>query len=353
MTKPIGWAIIGSGTIARSFAAALKSATGARLVAVMSREIARAEAFAAAAGDAGTRGVASLDALLAMPGIDIVYIATPNHLHASQTIACLEADKAVLCEKPLATTADEARAIAAAAQTSGRFCMEAMWTLCLPALTKLRALIGEGRIGRITQISGGLSYRQSAKAEPGSGALLDLGVYPLAVTLSLLGAPQQARAVLRHGPSGEDVQAAMALAWEGASAALSCGSEAQGPNDLTITGEQGIIRLHGPMLSPALITLTQHASAANAANASRVVDTPILAPILPTGTSTRAAIQQMLRPYRPGRTRVMPAPYRGNGLIHEIEEAMACLRAGKRQSDLVPLSLSVSVIETIARLKQA
>ncbi|MGL4729393.1 MAG: Gfo/Idh/MocA family protein [Bosea sp. (in: a-proteobacteria)] len=343
MTKSIGWAIIGSGKIARGFAAALKSASDARLVAVMSREPARAAAFAAAAGDAGIIGVTSLEVLLATPGIDIVYIATPNHLHARQAIACLEAGKAVLCEKPLATNADDARAIAEAAEKSGRFCMEAMWTLCLPALAKLRMLIDEGRIGRITQISGGLSYRQSSEPEAGGGALLDLGVYPLAVTLSLLGAPKQAKAVLRHAPSGVDVQAAVALAWEGASAALSCGFEAQGPNDLTITGETGIIRLHGPMLSPALISLTPHRGGAPAPAVNE-------APIVPAGNSTRAALQQMLRPFRPGRTKLFPVPYRGNGLIHEIEEAMACMRAGKSQSELVPLSLSISVQETIERL---
>jgi predicted dehydrogenase len=349
--SPIGWAIIGTGSAARSFAAALKSARGARLVAILSRDEGRARRFAAVAGDGGASGVASLDALLSTPGIDIVYIATPNHLHAGQAVACLEAGKAVLCEKPLAVSAQEVRAIIAAAETSGRFCMEGLWTLCLPALAQLRRLVAEGQIGRITQITGAVSYpspdsgHRDLAAEMGGGSLCDLGVYPLAVAVSLLGPPLEAKAVLRLGPSGADIQAAMAMMWEGATAALSSGFAAEGPNELTITGEAGTLRLHGPLPMPALVSVTPRPALKVAA--AEAGDGPLAA----AGLSRLAAIRQMLRPFRPGRTRLHPAPYRGNGLIHEIDEAMACLRAGQRESGIVPLSLSLAVAETLERLR--
>jgi predicted dehydrogenase len=201
-------------------------------------------------------------------------------------------------------------------------------------------LIDEGRIGAIRQISGGVSY---SRAMPG-GALHDLGVYPISIAQALLGPPLEAKAVLRRGVNGEDIAAAISLAWEGASASLHCGHDAEGPNELTITGERGVIRLAAPMISPALVTLMpRQAQAAVIAGAA--------GPVIATGVSTGQAWKQMLRPLKPGRTKLFPAPYRGNGLIHEIEEAERCLRAGGRQSPLVPLSLSLGVQETMERLK--
>jgi predicted dehydrogenase len=339
MTGPTGWAILGSGAMARQFAAALKSSPGSRLIAVRSRDAARAENFAREAGDSATRGFTELPALIAEPAVDIVYIATPNHLHAREAIACMEAGMAVLIEKPIATSLEDARAIAEASASTGRFCMEAMWTLCLPALAKARALIDEGRIGAIRHIIGGVSY---AGAKPG-GALHDLGVYPVSIAQSLLGPAVEAKAVFRRAADGEDIAAAISLAWEGASASLHCGHDAEGPNELTITGEKGVIRLAAPMISPALVTLTPRHAPPTATGEA--------APVLAAGASTGQAWKQMLRPLRPGRTKLFPAPYRGNGLIHEIEEAQKCLRAGERQSLLVPLSLSLGVQETLKRLK--
>jgi predicted dehydrogenase len=217
--------------------------------------------------------------------------------------------------------------------------MEAMWTLCLPALAKAQALVNEGRIGAIRHIGGGVSY---AGATPG-GALMDLGVYPLSIAQSLLGPPLEAKAVLRRGSDGQDIAAAISLAWEGACASLHCGHDAEGPNELTITGERGVIRLATPMISPALVTLTPRHAPPPA--------TGEVGAILAAGASTGQAWKQMLRPLKPGRTKLFPAPWRGNGLIHEIEEAERCLRAGERQSRLVPLSLSLGVQETLERLK--
>jgi predicted dehydrogenase len=347
MTRTIGWAILGTGGMARQFAAALKSSPSSRLAAVRSREADRAEAFAKAAGDSATRGFTGLGALLAEPSVEIVYIATPNHLHAQEAIACMEAGKAVLIEKPIATSLDDARAIAEASARTGRFCMEAMWTLCLPALIRARALIDEGRIGAIRHIGGGVSYARPPGAGGGGalldGALLDLGVYPLSIAQALLGPPPEAKATMRRGSDGQDIAATMALGWEGASASLHCGHDAEGPNELTITGEHGVIRLSAPMISPALVTLTPKSRPAGQG--------PDEGPVIAAGTSNRQAWKQMLRPLKPGRTKLLPAPYRGNGLIHEIEEAQECLRAGRRQSDLVPLALSLGVQETMERMK--
>src|SRR4051812_27337713 len=111
MTKPVRWGIIGPGGIARSFATGLKAVPAATLAAVASRDAAKAQAFAKEFGAARTH--ASYEALAADPGIDAVYIATPHPMHRAHAALCLEAGKAVLCEKPLTVNAAEAEQLVA------------------------------------------------------------------------------------------------------------------------------------------------------------------------------------------------------------------------------------------------
>lgn len=356
MSSKRNWAILGTGTIAARFAAALAHVPGATLAGVMSRDAARAGEFAAAyariAKAPAPAAISRLNEVLADPAIDIIYIATPNHLHAGQAIACLEAGKSVLVEKPLAMNGTEARAIAAAAARSGRFCMEAMWTLCLPALDKARALIAAGQIGDIRAISANLSYAHAYdpadrffNPDLGGGALLDLGVYPLAITLALMGQPREVRALIRRAANGVDLQSSMVLGFDGAQAAISCGFATEGPNTMTITGDRGTLALQAPLLAPALVNLTPAPPLRPAGAGQRGIG---LHPMRDNGME---AARQMLRPLKPGRTRLHPAPFRGNGLIHQIDHAMACLRDGRGQSPLVPLDLSIRVLDVIDQVK--
>jgi predicted dehydrogenase len=343
--KQIGWSILGTGVIAHTFAAALTQASDARLVSVMSRDAGTAAAFAAAARGAGAaaKAMTELKDVLADPDVDIVYIATPNHLHAQQAIACLKAGKAVLCEKPLATHAADARLIAQAAHDNGRFCMEAMWSLCLPAVLKAQEMVAAGRIGTVRNITASLSYGRAYEPENrifdpalGGGALLDLGVYPLALSLRLLGAPASVSGQIISAPNGSEMQAALVTTHNGALAQIGCGYHATGANDMVITGETGIMRLQAPLNAPALVSVTA-TRRPDILRASPQPKTSILRP------DTASRIPALRRHY--------PAPYRGNGFIHQIEEAMACMRAGMNQSEKVPLSLSVAVLEVIDTIK--
>jgi predicted dehydrogenase len=357
MSAPCNWAIVGTGTIARKLAAALAHVPGARLGGVVSRDFARAQAFAAACGALSNskpvRATTQLEEVLADPDIRIIYIAAPNHLHASLAITCLSAGKAVMCEKPLALNAAEAREIAAAAEASGQFCMEAMWTLCLPALDRLRALVSAGAIGEIVDVSGNLSYPHAYDPTDrffnplmGGGALLDLGVYPLALTLALLGAPREVRGLVRRAPNGIDMQAHVLLGFDTAQASLGCGFAAMGENSMVITGTRGVIRLQAPLNAPALISLTP-------TKAAQPYGGTELGPLrLPDiGNAKTDAIRQMLRPLKPGRTKLIPVPFRGNGLVHQIEEAMACMADGRLQSGKMPLALSIDVLEVIDQVR--
>jgi len=189
------WGILAPGRIARSWAAAVRDNTDQPIVAVASSEPARARAFADDLGIERAHG--SYEALVADPGVDAVYVAGLNATHRPHALLAIAAGKHVLVEKPLGSTATEAREIAAAARAAGVFAMEAMWTRFLPQTDVLLQLLAEGDFGDVGLVEADFAPRldptASARVYDGSvhgGALLDLGVYPLSFVRFLLGASE-------------------------------------------------------------------------------------------------------------------------------------------------------------------
>ena len=176
---------------------------------------------------------ADLDAMAADPDIDAIYVATPNALHAEQALRIISHGKAVLVEKPLATSVADAERIASAAAEQKCFVMEAMWTRFLPAVQAARRLVDGGAIGTVRKIDAELAYRRDEDAgsrffDPGlgGGAALDLGVYPVSLTLHFLGKPVKGFGALAglekrrrhaHRYSTCNSQAALRLAFPAAS----------------------------------------------------------------------------------------------------------------------------------------
>jgi predicted dehydrogenase len=151
------WGVAGPGGIAERFADAVRQVDGSEIVAVASRSAERAQSFAARHGIARAHGAYEL--LADDPDVDVVYVATPHVAHAALAIAYLEADKHVLCEKPLALDAHEAAAMVATARANDRFLMEAMWTRFLPAYELLTELLEVGRIGRPLVVEADFGFR--------------------------------------------------------------------------------------------------------------------------------------------------------------------------------------------------
>lgn len=124
----------------------------------------------------------SAAALAALPGVDVVYVATPNHRHEADALAVIAAGKSVLVEKPLATEAAAARRIAEAARGANVFAMEGLWSLCQPVYREAFARIARGAIGETREIMGGfatpIAYDPTSRFwDPGQGgALLDRGL---------------------------------------------------------------------------------------------------------------------------------------------------------------------------------
>ena len=207
--EPLRIGILSTANIGRHFAAALQDATMVEIVAVASRDQAAADGFAAR--NAIPRALGSYDALLADPAVEAIYNPLPNTLHAEWSIRALEAGKHVLCEKPIAVTSADARAMFAAARRTGLHLVEAFPYRAQPQTLALGDLIRSGEIGRPRIIQAGFGFPVAnpdnirLNAELGGGALLDAGSYPVSLIRYLAGElPTQVSASATWTDSGVD-----------------------------------------------------------------------------------------------------------------------------------------------------
>ncbi len=247
--KTIRWGIVGAGGIAARFAADLAYVPDAELVAIASRSAEKAAAFARRFGL--PRAYGHYDALFHDADLDAVYVATPHTCHARDAAAALRAGKAVLCEKPLTTTPAAARALFDVAERAGGYLMEAMWTYFLPAIRQAEAWVRDGRIGRLCHVRAdfgfALPYDPGSRAyNPalGGGALLDVGIYPVALAWLLLRQHPESVRVSRHlAPNGVDRDVTALLHYPDATAALAASFRCQLPNTAWLIGETGRIEI--------------------------------------------------------------------------------------------------------------
>lgn len=335
--RMVRFGIIGTGRIAADFASDLRHVKDAALHAVLSREMPGAEAFRQTHGAA--IAYASVDAFMADPQIDAVYVASPNSAHLEQALAAVRAGKAVLIEKPIAATAADAMAIQAEAARHGTFAMEAMWIRFVPGIQRAKALLESGAIGQIKSVRGELSYfnaydpasRLFSKAL-GGGASLDLGVYLLSLTQFLFGAPSDVSGEWMAAASGVDMAARYALAYPGFSAALDTSLERDGHNVFEAEGTLGALRIEDPFIQARRLRILTGAAAK-----SRL--------LRPDAGPGRAQKLIARLPF-PGQ-QILTFSYPGNGLQYEAQEVVNAARSGKSASALAPLSDSVEVLQMI------
>src|SRR4051812_19850603 len=166
MSTKVRWGILGTGKIARAFAAALKDTPGAVLAGVGSRERASAQAFADEFGaQLETSAYGSYEELAQAGDIDLVYVGTPHPAPARNVGMALEAGKGVLCEKPFTMNRQEAEALVALAREKKLFLMEAMWTRFMPALAEVRRIVDAGEIGKVAQVIADLGFKAEVGPE--------------------------------------------------------------------------------------------------------------------------------------------------------------------------------------------
>ncbi len=260
----IRWGILGAGNIAASFSDGVRERTASTVVAVGSRSVEKAAEFAAAhAPDARAHG--SYEDLVADPDVDVVYVATPHSHHLDHALLAIRAGKHVLVEKPITRSVAEAQQVIDAAAEAGVFLMEAMWTRFLPHVAAVRGAIARGEIGAVTTVQAEFdvffpydaTHRLFAP-ELAGGALLDLGIYPVAFAHDLLGMPAAITARGTRAATGVDDHVSIVLEWDGGQqAVLHTSSRASGPHAATIIGTQGRIEIPRDFFMPVSATVTR------------------------------------------------------------------------------------------------
>jgi predicted dehydrogenase len=255
------WGIIGTG-IADRFVRGMHLLTRQRAVAVTARDRERTDAFAHRHGIDGV--LPSVEALVASPEVDVVYISTPHPLHREQALAAIAAGKHVLVEKPIAMSAAEADEILSAARAAGVLAMEAMWTRYLPQADIIRQVLAQGTLGEIHTVTADFGFsipvmpeHRLWNAELGGGALLDAGVYPISFAQSVLGTPSRVVAAGASGETGVDSRADILLSFpSSANALLSTSIVTALPTVATIAGQDGRLSVASPFYGPTGLTLT-------------------------------------------------------------------------------------------------
>lgn len=309
----MNWGIIGLGKISNKFADALKLVSEANLYAVASRNQAKADEFAATHG--ANIAYESYKALFQDDNVDIVYIGTPHVFHAENAIAAMENGKAVLCEKPIAMNRKQAQTMFDCAKANNVFLMEALWTRFVPSFIKAKTLVENGTIGEVKNIVADFCFRSSSfdpsgrlfNPNLGGGSILDVGIYPIFLAVSILGKPNNIKAVANLNEQKTDDSCGMLFDYGNAMASLTSSVVVKQPVEATIFGTTGTIRLHNRFHEPTSISILRDSEIEQIIDFEKV----------------------------------------GTGMHYQIYEAEKCVKAGKIESELMSWSDSLLLHEVM------
>jgi predicted dehydrogenase len=323
VTDLTGWGILATGHIASVFVRDLSLLPNeARLVAVGSRTLEKAMAFAA--DHDIPRAYDSYAELAGDPDVDVVYVASTHHDHFASAKLCLEAGKSVLVEKPLTTSPADTEELINLANQRGLFLMEAMWTRTNPLLRKATELAASGDLGDIRHVSAnfGFAFKGSTThrlLDPvlAGGAILDAGVYPVHAVNLFLGEPADLSAYGSHASTGVDSHTAALLSYPAtedrpaATATVVCSLEVDFPTSLEVYGSYGRMMINDFFIRPKemLVHRGHHRDVA---------------------------------------PEVLVTQWPGGGYTFQAQEVMRCLRAGELESPMVPWRDSLAVARTLA-----
>lgn len=208
MSATVSWGFISTANINDKLLAGAAESDRVDVIAVASRDAARAEAYARGRGI--ERAYGSYEDLLDDPDVEVVYISLPNSLHVEWSIRALEAGKHVLCEKPLSRRAADVERAFDVAEQSGRLLMEAFMYRHNPQTAKLVELVGAGAIGRFRLVRASFSFpladAENVRLKPSldGGGLMDVGCYCVSGLRLLGGEPEQVYGEQVLGESGVD-----------------------------------------------------------------------------------------------------------------------------------------------------
>lgn len=360
MSKIIRWGILGTGNIARQFARGLRLLPDAQLLAVGSRTLATAQEFSHQLSI--PRAYGSYEDLVEDNDIDVVYIATPQNRHKDDCILCLNAGKAILCEKPFTINAQEAREVIDLARQKRLFCMEAMWMRFMPLIQKVQTLINSGAIGEIRMLTADFGVPTEFNSDNryfnpklGGGALLDRGVYSLSLAFQLLGPPSEVVSQASMGKTGVDEQSALILSYpNGQLAILSATLNTYTSNEALIMGTGGKIRIHEPFYRPHKLSITKFPTLNSSSSESTSLKQRLVSYVKQNSLLQRLYLQYssylsllIRKPFME-----VIQPFDGNGYNYEAAEVMRCLRAGELESKIMPLNETLSIMEIMDTIRR-
>jgi len=306
------WGILGPGGIARAFAKDLQLLDGHEVAAVGSRTLSNAQEFAKSFG--GT-AYGSYEELVADSTVDAIYVATPHPSHKENVISALNAGKPVLCEKPFAVNAHEAREMVLAAEKNGVALMEAMWARFLPHYAHVWEIIASGVLGQILTVQADHGQRLADRNIPrliepslAGGALLDLGIYPVSFAHMILGNPTKITASAVLTDKGVDAQTSMIFDYaDGAQAILTTTMIEQTPCRAVVAGVNGWLEIDRTFYNP---------------------------------TSMRVVLFD-------GSVTQYPHTYTGHGLREQAEAFKKLVQSGKNQSEILTWKDTVDIMGTL------
>jgi D-xylose 1-dehydrogenase (NADP+, D-xylono-1,5-lactone-forming) len=251
VASPVKWGFLSTADINRKVIPGAHASDKVELLAVASRDQARADAYAREWEI--PRAYGSYEELLADPEIEAIYISLPNTLHAGWSIKAVEAGKHVLCEKPFTRHPEEVEAAFDAAERSGRLLSEAFMYRHNPQTAKLVELVRGGAIGEPRLIRSAFSYglydheNIRLRTDVEGGALMDVGCYNVSGSRLLGGEPERVWGEAWYGPSGTDWVFAGTLRFPGdVIATFDCGTALVERDELEAIGSEGSLFLDDP-----------------------------------------------------------------------------------------------------------
>lgn len=310
------WGIIGAGGIARTFARDIALLDGHKIAAIGSRDLAKAEVFAA---EFQATPLGSYENLVEAD-VDAVYVATPHSLHAENSILALNAKKPVLCEKPFAVNSEQAQAMISASQENSVALMEAMWSRFLPHYQLVREILDSGELGELVSLYADHGqplpadrfYRLHAP-ELAGGALLDLGIYPISLAFMVLGEPDSIIASSEPTESGVDAQTSMIFSYfTGQQAVMTTNLKVRTPCTAQIIGTRGRINIDSNFYTP---------------------------------TSMQVIIDGKV-------AREIPRDYQGHGIREQAREFSEVVRSGELESPLMSHIESLAIMSVMDEIRE-
>jgi predicted dehydrogenase len=347
----IKFGIVGTGQMAATMMEALKHLSDVKVIAVSSDSADRAKDFSLRFNI--PKSYHSLSDLLNDPEIDAVYIANATESHASSSIQALKSGKSVLCEKPIATSEAESKLVETESAKSGKLCMEAMWTHFLPAYQRLFGLKLDNILGEPIHLYADFGYPTNKESHPrlysatsGSGVLLDRGVYPIALSLKLFGGVKHLTSQVEFNEDGVDTHASLLLSHQnGCYSQLAVSIQSLLQNKAVLSFTEGNVSLEPPVIGTETVSIqTFHHSSLPNTNSNnfkfKLKQLLKQSPFLRRIKSKKNAAQREYHSY--GVNQYLPM----------LNHFCALYRAGKKESDVMPLSLSSEVLRVVEQAKK-